>query len=94
MAGVGGRSTASGDVTVDIQVCAGHEVTDFMLDRHYMPGSQCLSFAMPLIVDVLLLDWIARVLLWPLAAWHLGGGWLWRRFQARRPLRRGTPERT
>jgi len=57
------------------------EVTDFMINRNCMPGSECLKAAMPLIVQVGLVDWAARILLWPLAAWNLGGRWLWQRLR-------------
>ena len=57
------------------------EVTDFMVNRNCMPGSDCLKIAMPLIVQIGLVDWAARILLWPLAAWNLGGRWLWQRLR-------------
>ncbi|WP_133156404.1 hypothetical protein [Hydrogenophaga pseudoflava] len=57
------------------------EVTNFMVERNCMPGSDCLAMAMPLIIQVGLVGWAARVLLWPLAAWNLGGRWLWSRIR-------------
>lgn len=57
-----------------------HEVTQFMVNRPCMPNSACLELAMPLIVQVVMVAWAARALLWPLAAWNLGGRWLWRKY--------------
>jgi hypothetical protein len=59
------------------------EVASFMVNG-CMPGSGCLNQAMPLIVQIGLVGWAARILLWPLVIWHLGGGWLWRRFRSHR----------
>jgi hypothetical protein len=56
------------------------EVTDFMVNT-CMVGSECLNYAMPLIIQIGLVDWAARILLWPLVAWHLGGHWLWQHFR-------------
>ena len=58
-------------------------VVDFMVAR-CMPGSECLTHAMPLIINVTLVDWAARILLWPLSLWNLGGAWLWRRWRTRK----------
>jgi len=60
-----------------------HEVVSFMVNN-CMPGSECLNQAMPLIVQIGLVSWAARILLWPLAAWNLGGRWLWLRFRSGR----------
>ncbi|HEU4776670.1 MAG TPA: hypothetical protein VFS95_07565 [Telluria sp.] len=62
------------------------EITAFMVDQRCMPGSECLKLAMPLIVQLGLVGWAARVLLWPLAFWHLGGSWLWKNFRQRRSV--------
>jgi len=67
-----------------IPLAIDYEITDFMVTKNCMPGSDCLRMAMPLIVQIALVGWAARVLLWPLAAWHLGGGWLLRRYRASR----------
>jgi hypothetical protein len=58
-------------------------VIDFMVTK-CMVGSECLNYAMPLIVNIQLVDWAACILLWPLAAWNLGGLWLWRRWRTRK----------
>jgi hypothetical protein len=57
-------------------------ITDFMVNRNCMPGTDCLKMATPLFMDIWMLDWIARILLWPLATWNLGGRWLWWRLRA------------
>jgi hypothetical protein len=62
------------------------QVTDFMLERNCMPGTECLRLAMPLIAQVEVVAWGARMLLWPVAIWNLGGRWLWRQARARRVL--------
>ena len=49
-------------------------------------GSECLRWSMPLIVQVGLVGLAARILLWPLVAWNLGGRWLWMRWRASRQL--------
>jgi hypothetical protein len=65
-----------------LPIAIDHVVTAFMLNG-CMPGSQCLTHAMPLIVDIGLVGWFARALLWPLAAWFLGGRWLFMYYQTR-----------
>jgi hypothetical protein len=60
------------------------EITDFMVSRGCMPGTECLNQLMPLLVQINLVGWAARVLLWPLSIWHLGGAWLWHRYRLRR----------
>ena len=69
-----------------IPLAIDHEITDFMV-KQCMPGSQCLTMAAPLIVQIGLVGWGARLLLWPLAAWHLGGAWVWRRLSVARSSR-------
>ena len=66
-----------------IPVAMDHQVTTFM-DRSCMPGSECLNHAMPFIVQVGLVNWVAKLLLWPLAAWKLCGQQVWRRVRANR----------
>lgn len=65
-----------------LPVAIDHVVTLFIVNR-CMPGSECLTHAMPLIVDIGLIAWFARVLLWPLCVWFLGGRWLFTKYQIR-----------
>ena len=65
-----------------IPIALEREVTDFMVNRNCMPGSDCLKMTMPLIVQIGLVSWAARILLWPLTVWNLGGRWLWRRLRS------------
>ena len=58
-----------------IPVAIDHVTTNFMING-CMPGTQCLTEAMPLIVNVGMVNWAAYLLLWPLSAWFLGGRWL------------------
>lgn len=58
-----------------IPVATDRAITDFML-AGCMPGSTCLSQVMPLVVNIGIVNWVAYALLWPLAAWFLGGRWL------------------
>ena len=62
------------------------EVTSFMVNDGCMPGSQCLSHAMPLIVQIELISLVARVIIWPVAIWHLGGKWLLLKLRGQRPI--------
>jgi hypothetical protein len=62
-----------------------------MTDGGCWPGSACFQWSEPLIKQVDLMGLVARVLLWPLALWNLGGRWLWRRL--RRRSGNGTHER-
>jgi hypothetical protein len=55
-------------------------VTDFVVAK-CMPGSECLSHVMPLLVNIGLISLVARLLLWPLVIWNLVGAWLWRRWR-------------
>jgi len=47
-------------------------------------GSECFHWSEPLMAQVGLVGIAARTLLWPLAAWNLGGRWLWKRWRAPR----------
>lgn len=58
-----------------IPVAINQVTTDFMIEG-CMPGTQCLTEAMPLIVNIGLVKWAAYLLLWPLSAWFLGGRWV------------------
>lgn len=58
-----------------IPVATDRAITDFML-AGCMPGSKCINQVMPLIVNIGIVNWAAYALLWPLAAWFLGGRWL------------------
>lgn len=58
-----------------------YEITDFMVNTCKV-GSECLNHAMPLIVQIGMVGLAARILLWPLATWHLGGRWLWLRLRS------------
>ena len=58
-----------------IPVAIDHVITAFMVER-CLPGSDCLWNAMPLIVNVNIVNWCAYALLWPLSAWFLGGRWI------------------
>lgn len=69
-----------------IPLAIDYEVRDFMVNQ-CMPGSQCLAMVAPLIVQIGLIGWATRVLLWPIAAWHLGGSWIWRRLSGGRSTR-------
>lgn len=53
-----------------------YTTTKFMTDK-CLPFSECLIYTMPLIADVRLISLIARLLLWPLCFWFLGGKWLY-----------------
>ncbi len=68
-------------VVAALPLAIDRQISDFMIERNCMPGTRCLEYAMPLIVQVTMLGWFARVLLWPLALWHLGGRWLWQRYR-------------
>jgi len=59
------------------------ELIEFTLWAIKNPGAECSKFCVPLITNIMLLSWASRILLWPLAAWHLGGAWLWRRYHSR-----------
>ena len=65
-----------------IPVAIDRVITDFMVTG-CMPGSECLKWAMPLIVNVGLVNWVAYALLWPLSAWFLGGSWIVARVRKR-----------
>lgn len=56
-------------------------ITDFMINSCEV-GSECLDYSMPLIVKIGIVGFAARLLLWPLAAWQLGGRWIWLRFRS------------
>ena len=58
-----------------IPVAIDHVITAFMVER-CLPGSDCLKNAMPLIVNVGVVNLCAYALLWPLSAWFLGGRWI------------------
>lgn len=58
-----------------IPVATDRAITDFML-AGCMPGSGCINQVMPLVVNIGVVNWAAYALLWPLAAWFLGGKWL------------------
>jgi hypothetical protein len=71
-----------------IPVATDRTVADFMLAR-CMPGSGCSKQVMPLLVNIGIVTWAAYALLWPLAAWFLGGRWLVTRLMASRKRRSG-----
>ncbi|SRR6266513_2474038 len=77
-----------------IPLAIDREIANYMVNRGCMPGTECLTQVMPLIVQVGLVGWAARLLLWPLAAWHLGGAWLWGHFRSRRPDAGSVPNPT
>ena len=62
-----------------IPMALDYETTEFMANQ-CMVGSECLKLTMPLIVQIGIVGWGARALLWPLAAWHLGGAWLCQKY--------------
>ena len=43
------------------------------------PGTSCWS--QPLANEAAFVGFVARVLIWPLVAWNLGGRWLWCRLR-------------
>ena len=57
------------------------ELTDFMIDHNCLPGTDCLVVTMPLIVQISMIAWLYGALLWPIAIWNLGGGWILRKIQ-------------
>jgi hypothetical protein len=71
-----------------IPVATDRIVADFML-ANCMPGSGCIKQVMPLVVNIGIVTWAAYALLWPLAAWFLGGKWLVMRLMASRKGRSG-----
>ena len=55
------------------------EITNYMVTKCGI-GSECLNHTMPLFIELWLINWAAKLLLWPVAAWNLGGKYIWLKF--------------
>jgi Sec-independent protein secretion pathway component TatC len=60
------------------------EIKDFMINHNCMPGTECITLAMPLMVQISIIGFAAMALLWPVVAWKLGGNALWKRYRKNR----------
>jgi hypothetical protein len=59
-----------------------YQGVDFTLWAIGNPNAECLKTAVPYMINVGLFSWAFMLLLWPLAAWNLGGRFLWERYKA------------
>ena len=58
-------------------------VTEFMVTK-CAPDSECLTQAMPLIVNIGIITLIERIVLWPVCLWFVGGRWFFYKLRSKK----------
>ena len=59
-----------------------YQSVDFMAWAIGNPDAECLITGVPYMINVGLFSWAFMLLVWPLAAWNLGGRFLWGRYKS------------
>jgi hypothetical protein len=59
-----------------------YQSVDFMAWAISNPDAECLKNGVPYMINVGLFSWAFMLLVWPLAAWNLGGRFLWGRYKS------------